>query len=66
MLVFTIDDEHVKPIHEWITTHKCSVRGKPMGAIGGGITYTFTNTSIGQIQNVECACGQSYYIDNNL
>lgn len=66
MLVFTIDDEHVKPIHEWIETHECSIRGKYQGAIGGGVTFTFTNTSIGQIQNVDCACGKSYYIDNHL
>lgn len=66
MIVFTIDEEHVKPIHQWIETHECKIRGKYQGAIGGGITFTFTNTSIGQIQNVECACGENYYIDNHL
>jgi hypothetical protein len=65
-MVFTIDEEHEKPINDWIKTHKCSIRGKYHGAIGGGITFTFTNTSIGQIQNVRCACGENYYIDAGL
>jgi hypothetical protein len=66
MIVFTIDDEHVKPIYEWIDTHECAIRGKYQGAIGGGTTFSFTNTSIGQVQTVKCACGKDYYIDNHL
>ena len=65
-MIFTIEDQEAVLAQEWITKHKCSIRGKYQGAIGGGITFCFTNTSIGQIQVVKCACGAKHYIDNHL
>lgn len=59
-LVFRIEERHVEDAQKWIREHPCKLRGKPeKTAIGGRVSYTFCNTSIGQIQNVECACGES-------
>lgn len=40
-------------------------KGKYQGAIGGALTFTFTDTSIGQIQNVECYCGDKECINGD-
>lgn len=62
--VFTIHADKVKRVDHWLKTHPCSLRGKPeKTAIGGRITYAFTDTSIGQMQTVKCACGQKFSID---
>lgn len=37
--------------------HECKIR-QHHGAIGGAITVQFTNTGIGQVQQVVCACGE--------
>jgi hypothetical protein len=60
---FTIPAEKVPGIDDWLKTHPCSLRGVPeKTAIGGRITYSFTATSIGEMQNVHCACGASYAV----
>lgn len=62
--VFTIPSDKVKAVDDWLATHPCKLRGKPeKTAIGGCITYTFTDTSIGQMQHVQCACGGQYFVD---
>lgn len=62
--VFTIPAEKIPKVDQWLRTHPCSLRGKPeKTAIGGRITYTFTDTSIGQMQHVNCACGQSFWVE---
>jgi hypothetical protein len=56
---FVISAEHAARADEWIKTHGCKLRrSKRTTAIGGKITYKFTDTSIGQIQTVLCACGK--------
>lgn len=63
-MVFIIEPEHVRIAQEWIRTHPCQLRGRrDRTAIGGKISYTFVDTSIGQLQNVECACGASTCIN---
>lgn len=64
-MVFTIEARHVEVAQKWIREHPCKFRGKYQGAIGGSITYSFTNTTIGQIQNVECACGASICVNGD-
>lgn len=76
-----LTDEHIKKIDEWITkcyreyfeenpTARGKERGVPaQGAIGGGITYCITPTSIGDIWTVKMELGynfkRSLYIDSD-
>lgn len=59
---FTVNKRQQKQIRTWV--HPCPFTPTednpyPGGAIGGVLTYTFTNTSLGQVLKVLCACGQS-------
>jgi hypothetical protein len=63
---FSIEEDEVVNVRKWIDTHPCKIRGKYHGAIGGAITFCFTNTTIGQIQTVKCACGEKYVVDTKL
>lgn len=65
-LEFAVEADKVERALDWIRTHPCKLRGKYAGAIGGGITYSFTNTTIGQIQVVKCACGGEHLITDDL
>jgi len=65
-LIFRIEEHHAKDARKWIDEHPCEIRGKRQGAIGGAITYTFTNTTIGQIQSVECGCGEELCLTDDL
>ena len=61
--VFTIPADKARSVDRWLKTHPCSLRGKPeKTAIGGRITYTFTDTSIRQMQHVKWACGGKVWI----
>lgn len=63
-LIFTIEAKNAKAAEEWIKTHKCKLRGRRLrAAIGGKITYMFTPSSIGELQNVECVCGAMHCIN---
>lgn len=48
---FRITEDDYKEIKQ----HKCSIENA--GAIGGRITYSTTQTNLGQIVIAECACG---------
>jgi hypothetical protein len=65
-LKFRIEANYVEEIRKWGDEHVCKFRGKYQGAIGGAVTYSFTNTSIGQIREANCACGQKYTIPDDL
>ena len=57
-MTFKLEAKQVEEARKWIDKHPCKFRNsRRTGAIGGKTTYTFTNTSIGQIANIECACG---------
>jgi len=63
-MIFTIEAANVEAAQKWIAEHPCKLRGKRVrAAIGGKITYSFTNTSVGQMQNIKCACGASTCIN---
>ncbi len=47
---------------EFQANHACGLNSA--GAIGGAATYQFTDTSLGQVQRVKCACGQSRDLTN--
>ena len=67
MINFVIDDEDTKRYLEWKENHICKLKNSCGGAIGGKITFSFTGTSLGEIQIVECVCGEkldlSHYKD---
>lgn len=53
--MFGINFTQARRITEWQEEHECSVTNE--GAIGGQYTYMFTPTSMGEVLQVECACG---------
>ena len=66
-LIFKIDAKDVEVGRRWLAEHACKHRNlKYKGAIGGGVTWTFTNTTIGQIQAVQCSCGESKMVNDDL
>lgn len=63
-MIFTIEARHAEIAQKWIREHPCMLRGKKLrAAIGSKISYTFVDTTIGQLQNVNCACGKSLCIN---
>lgn len=65
-IVFTISARDAEKVRKWQEEHPCKIRGKYHGAIGGCFTFYFTNTSIGQIQMLRCACGSDLMISDDL
>ena len=47
---FSIDNKTLKKINEWVDSLP---KTDNIGAIGGRLSYSFTNTSIGQILKVK-------------
>lgn len=56
-LKFSLTFDQSKLAEDFIVSHKCSLRSVTT-AIGGQFTHQFTNTSIGQVQKIVCACGE--------
>ena len=59
-MIFQLDKDEITRLNEWYAEHKKTCRyGKPenQGAIGGALTFSFTQTSIGCVTEVRCACG---------
>lgn len=59
---FVLDDSEMKQVYEWSYNHNCTVTD--VGAIGGRLTYQFTPTGLGDIQEVICACGEELNLTN--
>jgi len=60
-LQFQIDDQEEDRLHKWTEEHDKTCKfSDPMkqGAIGGRLTFQFTNTGLGQLASVKCACGE--------
>jgi translation initiation factor 1 (eIF-1/SUI1) len=55
--MFHPSKEELVKATNWIENHECHFRGKFQGAIGGLTTYHFTNTSLGTVFKLSCACG---------
>lgn len=47
--VFTLGSEQVKKLNEWYS----KLKKQPEGAIGGGLTYSFTPTGLGEIVKIK-------------
>lgn len=64
-MTFTVDVGQANQFSEWLTEHEktCKYagvdsRGLPRnGCMGGQISFTFIDTTLGRITKVECACG---------
>jgi hypothetical protein len=62
-MIFELTEDESKKAREFFKNHKCSIGldeygFKKMGAIGGGETYSFTPTGLGNIIEVKCTCGK--------
>lgn len=63
---FLISKAHMAHADHWIRTHPCRLRkSKRTTAIGGKISFRFTDTSIGQLQVVLCACGKEELLNGD-
>jgi hypothetical protein len=56
---FTVPEKESKKAENWICKHKevCEI-GNDVGAIGGKHTWSFTQTGLGCIIVLKCACGE--------
>lgn len=59
---FELSDSERKEIYAWQSRHISQRHHgrKNAGAIGGRFKYIFTPTSIGEIGEIECSCGDSF------
>ena len=65
---FSISEDEEKSINEWKKKHESEKHGiktdrdiiNAHGAIGGAYTYHFLPTSIGDIGEVSCSCGEKF------
>lgn len=65
-MTFRIEERHALIAGKWIDEHLCKFRdSKRTGAIGGKTTYMFTNTTIGQLQVVQCGCGEEKLLNGD-
>lgn len=60
--IFTITPDENKKISNWIEEHIIEKHGgiDYAGAIGGRFSYRFVPTSIGEIGEVKCICGDTF------
>lgn len=63
---FEVDEDERAAISEWKEEHiKKKHKGNGYaGAIGGRFKYIFTPTSIGEIGEIECSCGEKFCFKN--
>lgn len=55
---FTVPENESKKAEDWIWKHKKVCEITDVGAIGGKYTWSFTQTSLGCIMILKCACGE--------
>lgn len=69
MKMFSLTDEQMIQVKEFEKNHECSIERdqfghKNMGAIGGGLMFCFSPTSLGVLESVHCACGAKCDLTN--
>lgn len=59
---FLITPEENKEINKWIDKHVKEKHNNNhyAGTIGGRFTYQFTSTSIGEVGEIVCSCGEEF------
>lgn len=56
---FLVDLEQIEIYKKWLEEHlRTCVHRNARTAIGGGKTFSFTSTSIGQVLKVKCSCNE--------
>lgn len=67
-LKFELDEKETQLAYEFMKNHSktCLLKDKYQGAIGIGYTFTFTDSSIGQIAHVECFCKEKKFLSMDL
>lgn len=55
---FTVPDEDAEEFRKWRKEHNKTCDSIDVGAIGGRFTWSFTQTGLGCVVKVKCACGQ--------
>ena len=53
---FSLDTDQSTQVAKWKANHECSIR-RAYTAIGGGTSYEFTPTGLGEVVIVKCGCG---------
>lgn len=61
---FELTDEELKKYQDWLKEHNKTCPIHYEGAIGGKITFSFTQTGIGCFAKVNCACGEELLLSN--
>lgn len=65
-MTFRVEAQYVEAGYKWLKEHPCKHRNlKYKGAIGGGVTWKFTDTTIGQLQVIKCSCGDSKLVNGD-
>ena len=67
-LKFELGEKDTAEALDFMKEHNevCPNRGKYQGAIGVSYTFSFTDTSIGCMPKVECHCGESKHLFNDI
>ena len=55
MISYSLEDADLNKLIAWKKAHDCTIT--EVGAIGGQYTYCFTDTSLGVVIKIQCACG---------
>lgn len=61
MSVLNLSKTQEEKYKEWTRNHKCTFRKggiRCIGAVGGADTFRIIGTGLGEIVEVECACGE--------
>ncbi len=58
-MIFELDQIQEARARAFAKEHECPLKEGGVGAIGGRISFRFTPTGLGVIENVECACGKT-------
>ena len=64
IMSFYLNENDKVKLHKWREEHDSGCFIQYKGAIGGGLTYCFTPTSIGTVIKVKCACGEEIDLTN--
>ena len=60
-LTFEVNTKLYEQANEWAEMHQSQCRFKKnVGAIGGSLTWSFTQTGIGEVCKLSCACGEKF------
>lgn len=67
-MTFELGEADTAQAKKFMVEHQlvCPHKGKYQGAVGVSYTFSFTDTSIGQMSSVKCHCGATEYMSNDI